>query len=346
VPTRPGQSKALLDELLAGQDPVAVEAAIARLAIIGRPALRQVLQRLASAEATDLPRLLRVTERIGDPGSLAAVRSFLTHDVPEVALAAVDAVGTLLDARDASVASGALDALTTTLLDASRGDTVRLRAFEAIANAPAPSATYDADVVEPLRQQLRRDRSEGLRAAMNTTVDAAPTVPTIDASGEARLGALGVGELADDPEHVRQQLVTQGATLPLTTLHRVIERIREHESGLEGERQEQWRVVRATAHLALATRGSRLAVYDLRETLEALGDQTPVGMLSALQQVGDASVLDALADAYQGTANPWFRGQLTGIFRAVVEREKLTKRQAAVKKLAARLPDTLNALWG
>ena len=75
-------------------------------------------------------------------------------------------------------------------------------------------------------------------------------------------------------------------------------------------------------------RGSRLAVYDLRESVEALGSQTPVGMLSALQQVGDASVLDAVADAWAGSSNAWFRGQLVTIFRAIVAREKITKRHA------------------
>ena len=159
VPSRPGQSKTLLDELLAGDDPVAVEAAIARLAIIGRPALRQVLQRLAETDATHQPRLLRVLERIGDPGTLGVIRPLLTHAEPDVAVAAVDAMGALLDARDTAVAAAALDALTGTLLDTTRDDVVRLRAFEAIGNAGDRSETYDVDVLEPLRAQLRRDAS-------------------------------------------------------------------------------------------------------------------------------------------------------------------------------------------
>ena len=344
MPSRPGQSQALLDELLAGQDPVAVEAGIARLAIIGRPALRQVLRRLADGDPLHLPRLLRVLERIGDPATLSAIRPFLGHDMADVAVAAVDAAGALLDARDPAVASGALDALTTTLLDESRGEAVRLRAFEAIANAPDQSPTYDADIVEPLRQQLRRDRSETLRQAVSDTREAPP--PSVEADGGARLEAAAAGDLPAEPEPLRQLLGSHGATVPLTVLHRLIERVRALEAGLEGEDLERWRVVRATAHLALAARGSRLAVYDLRETLEALGDQTPVGMLAALQQVGDASVLDALADAHHGTTNAWFRGQLAGIFRDIVGREKLSKRQTSVRKLATRLPETLDELWG
>ena len=67
-------------------------------------------------------------------------------------------MGALLDARDTAVAAAALDALTGTLLDTTRDDAVRLRAFEAIGNAGDRSETYDADVLEPLRAQLRTRR--------------------------------------------------------------------------------------------------------------------------------------------------------------------------------------------
>ncbi|MGV3518478.1 hypothetical protein [Luteitalea sp.] len=345
MPTRPGQSRTLLDELLATHDAVAVEAAIARLAIIGRPALRLVVQQLATADQTHLPRLLRVLERIGDPGTLGAIRPLLGHAAPEVAGAAVDAMGALLDARETAVASGALDALTATLLDTSRADVVRVRALEAIASAPERSETYDADVLEPLRDQLRRDPSAALRDAVAAPPpggeDAAPAL-----DGDACLEAVAAGTLPTAPEVLRQALATHGPDAPLTILHRVIERVRVHERAVAPDLVEGWRVVRAAAHLALAARGSRLAIYDLRESLEVLGEQTPVGMLSALQQVGDASVLDAVAEAWQASDNAWFKGQLTGIFRAVVDREKLTRRHAAVKKITARLPETVAALWG
>lgn len=345
MPSRPGQSRLLLDQLLAGHDPVAVEAAIARLAIIGRPALRLVLQRLGDAGCTHQPRLLRVLERIGDPGTLTAIRPFLGHEAPDVAHAAVEAMGALLEARDTAVSSAALDALTATLLDPTRSDAVRLRAFDAIANAPDRSDTYDADILEPLRTQLRRDTSAGVRAALGSPADAPPG-EVAAAAGDTRLEAAAAGDLPDEPASLRQALGTHGHLVPLTLLHKVIERVRAHEGTRTAEQAEAWRVVRATAHLALAARGSRLAVYDLRESLDALGEQTPVGMLSALQQVGDASVLEVVADAWQASSDAWFRGQLVAIFRAVVDREQLTKRQAAIRKIAARAPETLAALWG
>lgn len=343
VPTRPGQSKTLLDDLLSDRDPVAVEAAIARLAIIGRPALRQVLLRVPATEVRHLPLLLRVLERIGDPAAMPTVRPLLGHAAPDVAGAAVDAMGALLDARDPAVAASALDALTDTLLDTARHALVRLRAFEAISTAGDHSATYDADVVEPLRAQLRRDASPAIRAAM-APVDSTPVEPS-PLSGEAQLEAATDDALPADPEQMRHLLAEHGHAAPLTQLHRVIERVRSHESTLRDGRADAWRLIRAAAHLALANRGSRVAVYDLRETLAALGARTPVGMLSALQQVGDASVLEGVADAWTSATDTWFRDQLVIIFRDVVAREGIGRRHAAIKKIAARAPATFAALW-
>lgn len=347
VPTRPGQTRALLDELVAGEDPITVEAAIARLAIIGRPALRPVLERITQADVAHLPRLFGVLERIGAPGALPVVRGYLTHASTDVAVAAVDAVGALLDAHDAEAATGALDALTATLLDHSRPDAVRVRAFEAIANAPDRSATYEADVVAPLRRALEQDPSAALRQA---AAGAGATSAAAEASSSTSASPLEVLAAATGPDAadaLRQAITAQGGSASLTTLHRVIERVRAREAEVGDQaRADAWRVARATAHLALASRGSRLAVYDLRETLEALGDKTPVGMLAALQQVGDASVLEAVTEACHHTANAWFRGQLAGIFRAVVSREQITRRSAAVKKLSARFPETIAELWG
>jgi HEAT repeat protein len=329
--------------LLAGRDAVAVEAAIARLAIIGRPALRQVVQRLGETDPAQQPRLLRVLERIGDPTTLGVIRPLLTHPEPEVAVAAVDAMGALLDARDTIVAAAALDALTGTLLDPGRDDVVRVRALEAIGNVGDRSKTYVEDVLEPLRTQLRRDASAAVRAAVSSP-EANP-VGAAATPGE-QLDSAANGDLPTAPEVLRQAVAARGAEAPLTVLHKIIERVRIREAAAAAGDVDAWRVVRATTHLALASRGSRLAVYDLRESVEALGSQTPMGMLSALQQVGDASVLEAVADAWSQSPDAWFRGQLVTIFRAIVAREKITKRNATIKKIAARLPEALGELWG
>ena len=56
--------------------------------------------------------------------------------------------------------------------------------------------------------------------------------------------------------------------------------------------------VRAAAHIAFAQRGSRLALYDLRETVAAANAPLPVDFLSALSAIGEASCLEPIADAY------------------------------------------------
>lgn len=338
MPSRPRQSRALLDDLIASSDPVAIEAATARLAIAGTPAVRHVLRMIEEAEPRHLPRLIAVLERVGDATTLPILQPLLSHGDPDVAHAAVDAVGVLLDAERAAIASSALDALTTVLLDRARPDAVRLRALDAIDHS------LERDVVAPLRAQLLQDPSEAVRRA--AAGQESPLLPPVLAPDASLLLAAANGELPDEAEPLRQATTTHGDRVPLTALQRLIQRVRaREETEDERSRRDAWRVVRATAHLALATRGSRLAVYDLRETLVRLGSETPVGMLSALQQVGDASVLDAIAEAYGRTDDAWFRGQLVMIFHAVVARDGVTRRHAVVKKVAARAPEALAALW-
>ena len=65
--------------------------------------------------------------------------------------------------------------------------------------------------------------------------------------------------------------------------------------------------MRGRVHVALAARGSRIALYDLRESLEAAAPATsfsgplPVDFLAALSTAGDASCLEAVTAAYART---------------------------------------------
>ena len=102
--------------------------------------------------------------------------------------------------------------------------------------------------------------------------------------------------------------------------------------------------LRGSLHQALAFRGSRVALYDLRETLEDAATPLPTSFLTALHVLGDASCLEPLAAAW-GAAEPdrtaeglrW-RQQLASALRAIAQREKITKRHAVMKKIAARWP--------
>jgi hypothetical protein len=94
----------------------------------------------------------------------------------------------------------------------------------------------------------------------------------------------------------------------------------------------------------LALRGSRVALYDLRETLEDRSMRLPVSFLTALHVVGDASCLEPLASAWDAAAadrtaeGVRWRQQLASAFRAITHREKITRRHAVMKRIAARWP--------
>jgi hypothetical protein len=338
VPERPGQSRALIATLLA-DDPVAAEAAAARLAIIGRASVRPVLEALRAATPVQAVRLLSVLERIGDPLALPALTTASDDSNVEVAEAAIAALSSLLTSPRHAAATEALDRLTAVTLDRARPATVRRAAFEAL-------ATLDLEAVALVRAQLLADEDEHLRAAARTTGTAdaaAPAVAAGDTSAREIIGAAAEGHLPADPEVLRQALAASD-DVPLADLHRVVQRLRDEERRAPGTAA-GWQVARASVHQALAGRGSRLAVYDLRETIAQLGAATPVGVLSALQAVGDAAALDAIADAWMATGDRWFRGKLAATFAAIVRRESLTRRHAAVRKLAQRAPAAVDALW-
>jgi hypothetical protein len=101
---------------------------------------------------------------------------------------------------------------------------------------------------------------------------------------------------------------------------------------------------RATTHLALAHRASRLALYDLRETIESSRERIPVEFFAAVTAIGDTSCLEPLATAYSRVQDEWSHRQLADAFRAIVQREKVTRRHAAVKRIEKRWPGAWESL--
>jgi hypothetical protein len=108
---------------------------------------------------------------------------------------------------------------------------------------------------------------------------------------------------------------------------------------------------RATVHVTLARRGSRLGIYDLREALEAAAEPLPVEFLAALKVIGDTSCLEPLAAAYcrtgrtGATGSDWWRRHLWEAFQAIVVREGVTRRRALVKRIEKRWPDLPQEFW-
>jgi hypothetical protein len=221
-----------------------------------------------------------------------------------------------LDDQDADVATAAvgvlrgwlanedgtqvLEALTTAALDRHRDAAVRLAALDALSELPS-------HLVAPIRE----------RAPIATGLEPALT----------------------DPAALRAWLADHEATAPLSALHAAVTGARERERAGTGPDTEEWRRVRGSAHVSLARRGSRLAVYDLREAFDMADRPLPADFLAAVARVGDDSCLEPLARAWAGAAGePWWRSRLMEAAADIVTRLKLTGRHATLKRIRTKWP--------
>jgi hypothetical protein len=312
---------ALVSDLGSGSA-VVREAAIARLAVIGPRAVDSLVAILGRPEKGPVARLgaLRTLEATADARALdPALQAALDSDA-SVAAAAVGVVRLFLKGRRGNVA---LDRLTALALDRERPETVRLAAVAAFGDLPASTT-------EPLWAALATDPSAAIRARAS-----GGQAPASRLSHRERLESAAESGLPDDPETLRRLLSTADA-VPLPVLHRIIERLRERESTVSTAARGEWTRARGAAHVALAKRGSRLALYDLRESLESARAPLPVEFLAALSMAGDASCLEAVAAACSRATDEWSRRHLADTFRAIVLRERLTRRHGVMKRIEKR----------
>ena len=306
-----------LIEALSSTDDVRREAAIARLAVIGRRAT----DRLIGAFGSDTPAtvkiaILQALERIADPRSLPLISAAL-NEPADIAVTAAAGLKPLLDSTEPSISASALDALVAVALDPTRERRVRLAAHAALKDIPPGMLAKITEAVE----------TAGPKGRKKATYDDAVLEDAVD------------GRLPGNPEELRQAVVVKGSTAPLVSLQKLIDVIRTREGGAENQKL-AWQQVRGAAHQALALRGSRLGLYDLRETLEGADGPLPTTFLSAMRAVGDASCVESLAAALDRapTDDLWWRHQLASALRAIARRERITKRHASMKKVLARWP--------
>jgi hypothetical protein len=183
-------------------------------------------------------------------------------------------------------------------------------------------------------EALQGDLDPGLKArALDVSRDAA----TADAVWQDALE----GKLPDTPGMLRDVAHTRATAAALSALQKMIDAVRAREGTVTTAKREEWQAVRGALHQALALRGSRVAVYDLRESLADTRGHLPTSFLAALHAVGDESCLDPLAAAYVRTpaGDARWKTQLAAAFRAIARREKVTRRHAVVKRIAARWPE-------
>jgi hypothetical protein len=310
---------------LAGDHAVKRESAVARLTVIGARAVDRLVALVESpAPAAARTAALRALEGIGSPRSLDPALRALTDREPAVAAAAAAvARGFLRDEQGAVV----VDRLTAVAIDTRRDTTVRLAALRALAD-------LERSTIAPLFDSLADDPVDAIRAAARQHV----SLPRAAQEPADLLARAAEGALPDEAETLRLAVVQAGATAPLDQLLHVVERIREREGAEPAARRAAWMAARAAAHVALAERGSRLALYDLRESLETAKAPLPVEFLKALTIAGDASCLEAIAAAQAKARDAWWRQHLTDAFYAIAARERITARSAAMKRLTKRWP--------
>jgi hypothetical protein len=315
--------RTLVDALSSG-DSVRCEAAIARLAVIGSRATDRLIAAYSAAKTAEVKvAVLRAIEGAADARALPlACKALQQGGDPAVASASI--LGALMTKGDPATATAALDALVEAALDPTREQRVRLAAYHALQDIPGALL---AKVTDALRSTI-------------------PRVASNDAAHDAILNDAINGRMPADPTELGDAIAALGATVSPTSLLKLIEGIRSQEQSAELSARVSWQEARGAVHQTLARRGSRLAVYDLRETIEAAEAPLPPSFLGAMRTIGDATCLEALAAALARSpeGDLWWRHQLASAFRAIARRERMTKRHAAMKRVLARWPEAADAI--
>jgi hypothetical protein len=309
-----------LVEALGSRDDVQRESASARLAVIGPRAVERLTQAYkATTDRHTRCAILRTLEAIGDHRSAPLARQAIAEG-GDIAVAACGVLRSLLGSTHGSSSAEALDTLISTALDPTHHRRLRLAAIEAM----------PAEVRARVAEALGADRVDG------------PQFDVHAGNGE-RLRADAIwtdateGRLPDDASTLRETVETRAASAPLNVLRRMIDAVRTREVEAAQAEQEGWRSLRGSLHQALALRGSRVALYDLRETLASTTEPLPVSFLAALHVLGDDSCLEPLAAAWSraNAADERWRHQLASAFHAIVRREKITRRHKIMVRLKA-----------
>lgn len=315
----------LIEELNSG-DALRRDLAGARLAVIGSRATTALL-----AVASDSARetgvrvvALEALDSIGDPRATTVAHTLATEPGPDaLAVAAIDLLGRVATGKDAR-ATRAFERLASIVVDAGTPTTRRLAALTALEGQPER-------LLKPLYEALAKDPAS--RVVARVTRRQAGAVESLEA-----LVAQG---LPGDPDVAGAVVRDDGERATLMTLKKAVDaiRVRERAASSPDERA-RWAGVRGAVHQQLAARNSRLALYDLRETLEQATGPLPVGFLSATAVIGDLGCLTPLAKAWVDTPadDRWWRDHLADAFRSIVTREGLTRRHPTLKKILEKWP--------
>lgn len=311
---------------LAADDAVTRESAAARLAVAGERAIPAVQALVSDDTAASTARILGlfvVWDVHRHQGIATAADAAAAKDDP-LALEAVELLGQALD--DSSDVTGgdlALEHLTRLVLDNRLPPARRRAMLGALRRLPRR-------LREPVFHALSSDAA--LAGEARTDLTAPPPPGRLERwADEERLPAA--------PTELSAAIATEGQQAAITTLARLVALTRRYEKDGHGADREAWHHARGLLHETLARRGSLLALYDLRETLEDRQQRVSAPMLAAATQIGDESCLDGVAARWVHAGEDiWLRDQLERIFHAILTRERLHRRSPALSRLLKRHP--------
>jgi hypothetical protein len=288
-----------IDRLIAdlqSSDSIRRDAAVARLRILGQRALPRLIDLVAAHQSASL-RALALDVLEGLDDVRVIDAAFDALRDGDIEVV-IAALGVLRHWVAEETGTRLLDAITAITVDRSRDARVRVAALAALSELPE-------HLVRPIRDQAPPPESAG---------------PSLD-----------------DPVAVREWIQAYGADATLSTLHELVTRTREREHAESSSRlRSEWLQARGRAHQALARRQSLVALYDLRETLEAATGPLPQSFISTAAAIGDASCLEPLARAWAAAGKDLnWKHELSTTATTIMRREKLTGRSAAIRKLRA-----------
>jgi hypothetical protein len=284
------------------------EAAIARLTIAGKRAVARLVDAFQNTDDREMQiAILRVLEAVGDERALIVAQQALAAR-GDVAVAGVAVLGELLGRPEGSADVKALDVLLALAKDGSAERRVRVAAIGALEQAPPD-----------------------VRHVLGTLA--------VDQSPDGALWEDAIaGQLPDDPKNLREAIADRAPATALADLRRLIEAVGALERTAARKQSQEWLAVRGALHQALALRGSRIALYDLRETFERAAAPLPSAFLGAVQTIGDDSCLEPLAGAFSRAKDARWQHQLAQAFHEIVKRERVTKRHSALRRALAKAP--------
>ncbi len=158
----------------------------------------------------------------------------------------------------------------------------------------------------------------------------------LKALGPRRLRSLAEAlDEVDEPLALQVLVEVAGATGDKPLIYRlknVIERVAPKPDGAGAGRFDTMQRVRAKAHVELARIGSRVAIADL-QAIVAEGDRRlPLEALAAVELIGKKDEIPLLLRAYL-REDPYMRGRIAGVVRAILKRERIRRTSSALRAL-------------